>query len=148
MQGLPLLDPSPYAVGVFPEHYNHGQTVSFKLDQKVFSWSKGDYIVTGVMDSNVSFIIKGKAMSWHGRRGRPSRFFHFDRILMVLIIAITDAQGTELFGFHNELMHMHKTFVAHRVGSDREIFRVKAKLWSIHDDMTVYVLPALSGCLY
>jgi hypothetical protein len=60
MQGLPLLAPSPYAIGVFPEHYNHGQTLSFKLDQKIYSWSKGDYTVTGVMDSNVAFHNQGQ----------------------------------------------------------------------------------------
>jgi hypothetical protein len=75
MQALPLLAPSPYAVGVFPEQYNHDQTSSFKLDQKVFSFSKGDYTVTGVMDSSVAFTVKGKAMSWHGRRCERSCLF-------------------------------------------------------------------------
>jgi hypothetical protein len=59
-------------------------------------------------------------------------------MFILLRAAICDAKGTELFGFHSELGHVHKTFVAHRPGSDREIFRVvKAKVYSMHDDMTV-----------
>jgi hypothetical protein len=42
-----------------------------------------------------------------------------------------------LFEFHNELMHVHQTFVAHQVGLEREIFRVQKKLLTLHDDMTV-----------
>jgi hypothetical protein len=68
MQALPLLNPSPFAIGVFPQHYNHGQTVSLRLSRKTFSVSKGDYTVTG-MDGSAMFTVKGTAMSIHHRRG-------------------------------------------------------------------------------
>jgi hypothetical protein len=74
-QQLPLLDPAPHAVGIFPEHYNHGYTVSFKMQQKALSFSGGDFTVTGVMDQNVYFRVKGKYWSIHGRKStsRPVR---------------------------------------------------------------------------
>jgi uncharacterized protein YxjI len=54
-------------------------------------------------------------------------------------LAFMDAQGQELFEIHNEIMHLHTTFVARQTGTKRELFRVVEKIMTFHDDMTVYV---------
>jgi hypothetical protein len=62
---------------------------------------------------------------------------------------LLDQHGNELFEFANELMHLHTTFVAKKVSNKKEIFRVKEKIFTFHDDMTVCVpsfLPLSCAC--
>jgi hypothetical protein len=49
-------------------------------------------------------------------------------------------EGKPLFELKSESMHLHPTYVAHRIGGAKEeIFRVKGKAYTLHHEMTAYV---------
>jgi hypothetical protein len=47
-----------------------------------------------------------------------------------------DMQGNPLFMVKSESFRLHPTFVGKRLDSEEEIFRVKGKIWTLHDEMT------------
>jgi hypothetical protein len=72
MQAVPLLDPSPFAVGVFPQFYNHGNTVSLKIREKILSWSGQDYTITDATNGAAVFKVSGTFFSLRGRKGEKA----------------------------------------------------------------------------